>query len=74
MTTSQVAVRKDQSTLSADEKRRLVTALLALKESGRYDEYVRIHMNMGQLHHTGPKRGQPKAPPRGMAGMGRWGT
>src|SRR2546427_8000749 len=73
MAARQVSVRKNQSTLSADEKQRLVTALLAVKASGKYDEYVRIHLNMGQLHHTGRKRGQRKAPPRGMAGMGPMG-
>ena len=73
MAASQLAVRKNQATLSADEKQRLVASLLAVKESGKYDEYVRIHLNMGQMHHTGPKRGQRKAPPRGMAGMGSMG-
>ncbi|MFD3439120.1 MULTISPECIES: tyrosinase family protein [unclassified Streptomyces] len=35
--------RKNQRNLSRSEKRRLVDALLALKRSGRYDEFVRMH-------------------------------
>src|SRR5437899_1720758 len=73
MAASHLGVRKNQATLSADEKRRLVAALLAVKASGKFDQYVRIHLNMGQLHHTGPKRGQRKSLPRGMAGMGPMG-
>ncbi|TMK97516.1 MAG: tyrosinase family protein [Actinobacteria bacterium] len=73
MATAPATIRKNQATLGADEKRRLVAALLAVKKSGRYDDYVRIHLNMGQMHHTGPKRGQRKVPPRGMAGMGSMG-
>ena len=38
-----MAVRKNQSTLTADEKRRFVAALLELKRSGRYDEFVTTH-------------------------------
>ena len=68
-----LAIRKNQSALGTDEKRRLVAALLDLKASGKYDEYVRIHLNMGQMHHTGPKRGQPKKLPAGMGGMGPMG-
>ncbi|WP_261717458.1 tyrosinase family protein [Streptomyces sp. FZ201] len=38
-----MTVRKNQANLTADEKRRLVAALLELKRSGRYDDFVRIH-------------------------------
>lgn len=35
--------RKNQRNLTRTEKRRLVEALLELKRSGRYDEFVRMH-------------------------------
>ncbi|MFI6287032.1 tyrosinase family protein [Streptomyces sp. NPDC051018] len=35
--------RKNQRNLTRTEKRRFVDALLALKRSGRYDEFVRMH-------------------------------
>ncbi|MGW1974903.1 tyrosinase family protein [Streptomyces sp. NPDC001889] len=35
--------RKNQRNLTAEEKRRLVGALLELKRSGQYDEFVRMH-------------------------------
>jgi tyrosinase len=35
-----LSIRKNQATLSTQEKKRLVTALLAVKASGKYDEYV----------------------------------
>ncbi|MCM2389195.1 tyrosinase family protein [Streptomyces albipurpureus] len=35
--------RKNQRNLTRTEKRRLVDALLELKRSGRYDEFVRMH-------------------------------
>lgn len=38
-----MTVRKNQATLSADEKRRFVNALLELKRSGRYDTFVTTH-------------------------------
>ncbi|GAA3063745.1 hypothetical protein GCM10020000_54000 [Streptomyces olivoverticillatus] len=38
-----MAVRKNQATLTATEKRNFVSALLELKKSGRYDEFVRTH-------------------------------
>jgi tyrosinase len=37
-------VRKDAGTLTADEKRRFVNALLEIKRRGEYDEFVRIHI------------------------------
>ncbi|MEG3628709.1 tyrosinase family protein [Streptomyces poriticola] len=37
--------RKDVSTLTRAEKRRLVAALLEVKRSGEYDEFVRIHID-----------------------------
>ncbi|GAA4800996.1 tyrosinase family protein [Streptomyces ziwulingensis] len=37
--------RKDVSTLTRDERRRLVKALLAVKRSGEYDEFVRVHID-----------------------------
>lgn len=38
-----MTVRKNQASLTADEKRRFVAALLELKRSGRYDEFVALH-------------------------------
>ncbi|WMX47337.1 tyrosinase family protein [Streptomyces roseicoloratus] len=38
-----MTVRKNQATLTADEKRRFVAALLELKRSGRYDAFVTTH-------------------------------
>ncbi len=38
-----MAVRKNQANLTATEKRSFVNALLALKKSGKYDEFVRTH-------------------------------
>ncbi|MFF1510915.1 tyrosinase family protein [Streptomyces sp. NPDC058326] len=38
-----MTVRKNQATLTADEKRRFVNALLELKRSGRYDTFVTTH-------------------------------
>ncbi|MEV4936934.1 tyrosinase MelC2 [Streptomyces zaomyceticus] len=38
-----MTVRKNQAALTADEKRRLVNALLELKRSGRYDTFVTTH-------------------------------
>jgi tyrosinase len=38
-----VYTRKNQRNLTRSEKRRLVGALLGLKRSGRYDEFVRMH-------------------------------
>ncbi|SOR76974.1 Tyrosinase [Streptomyces chartreusis NRRL 3882] len=38
-----MTVRKNQSALTPDEKRRFVAALLELKRSGRYDEFVTTH-------------------------------
>ncbi|MEV6940856.1 tyrosinase family protein [Streptomyces sp. NPDC051172] len=37
-------VRKDVSTLTRDERRRLVNALLQIKWRGEYDEFVRVHI------------------------------
>ncbi|QCX76901.1 Tyrosinase [Streptomyces sp. YIM 121038] len=38
-----MTVRKNQAQLTADEKRRFVNALLALKRDGRYDSFVSTH-------------------------------
>ncbi|MER6565991.1 tyrosinase family protein [Streptomyces sp. NPDC001093] len=38
-----MTVRKNQATLTADEKKRFVSAVLELKRNGRYDEFVRTH-------------------------------
>jgi Common central domain of tyrosinase len=73
MPKSAISIRKNQASLSTEEKERFVAALLAVKASGKYDEYVKTHLNMGHRHHTGPKRGQMKMPPRGMAGTGSMG-
>ncbi|MEV5611036.1 tyrosinase family protein [Streptomyces sp. NPDC052225] len=37
--------RQNQSNLSKAQKRRFVDAVLALKRSGRYDEFVRMHID-----------------------------
>ncbi|MEV0318852.1 tyrosinase family protein [Streptomyces sp. NPDC050658] len=41
---STVYTRKNQSRLTGAEKRRFVNALLELKRKGRYDEFVRMHI------------------------------
>ncbi|MEU8650231.1 tyrosinase family protein [Streptomyces sp. NPDC048737] len=38
-------IRRDVSTLTADERRRFVRALLKLKRRGEYDEFVRMHID-----------------------------
>ncbi|EPH40771.1 tyrosinase family protein [Streptomyces aurantiacus] len=38
-----MTVRKNQAQLTADEKRRFIDALLALKRDGRYDSFVSTH-------------------------------
>ncbi|CAL9628170.1 tyrosinase MelC2 [Streptomyces sp. enrichment culture] len=38
-----MTVRKNQAVLTAEEKRRFTAALLELKRSGRYDEFVTTH-------------------------------
>ncbi|GAA0584498.1 tyrosinase MelC2 [Streptomyces crystallinus] len=38
-----MAVRKNQATLTADEKRRFVNAILTLKRNGKYDAFVTTH-------------------------------
>ncbi|WFB09551.1 tyrosinase family protein [Streptomyces sp. LX-29] len=38
-----MAVRKNQASLTATEKRNFVNAVLELKRSGRYDGFVRVH-------------------------------
>jgi tyrosinase len=54
-----VLTRKNQATLSADEKSRFVAAVLALKVSplfglGKYDQYVRVHRDAAHAAHRGP--------------------
>jgi tyrosinase len=49
-----VLVRKNQATLTAEEKQRFVTAVLALKASGRWDTYVTIHAANVASAHRGP--------------------
>ncbi|WP_406105109.1 tyrosinase family protein [Streptomyces sp. NBC_01003] len=39
-----VYTRQNQSALTAAQKKRFVSALLAIKRSGRYDEFVRLHV------------------------------
>ena len=46
--------RKNQVSLSADEKSRFIAAVLALKASGKYDQYVRVHRDAGHAAHRGP--------------------
>jgi tyrosinase len=53
-----VLSRKNQATLSDDEKTRFVAAVLALKANGKYDQYVREHRDSMQpaehWAHRGP--------------------
>jgi tyrosinase len=44
-----MGVRKNVSTLTADEKARFVAALLQVKANGRYDQYVLQHRDLFQL-------------------------
>ena len=46
--------RKNQATLSAQEKSRFVAAMLGLKANGTYDQYVQTHMNAMAAAHRGP--------------------
>src|SRR2546422_11429366 len=46
-------LRKNQAQLSSEERKRFVDTVLALKASGKYDEYVEIHVNMGMKSHGG---------------------
>jgi tyrosinase len=46
--------RKNQATLTGQEKSRFVAAVLALKANGTYDHYVQDHMNFMQYAHRGP--------------------
>ena len=46
--------RKNQATLTAQEKARFVAALLALKANGTYDQYVVMHVNAMSYAHKGP--------------------
>ena len=47
-------VRKNQSSLSAMEKQRFVAAVLALKTSGAYDNFVSQHMSAAFDAYSGP--------------------
>jgi len=46
--------RKNQATLTAQEKARFVAAVLALKANGTYDQYVALHVNNMPSAHRGP--------------------
>jgi len=46
--------RKNQATLTAQEKSRFVAAVLALKANGTYDQYVAQHVNNMPAAHRGP--------------------
>ncbi len=46
--------RKNQATLSSQEKSRFVSAVLAIKASGVYDNFVMDHMNSMPNAHRGP--------------------
>jgi tyrosinase len=46
--------RKNQATLTAQEKARFVAAVLALKANGTYDQYVALHVNNMPAAHRGP--------------------
>ncbi len=49
-----MGIRKNQSTLSADEKSRFINAVLQLKSNGVYDRYVRQHRDLfnAGIHHS----------------------
>lgn len=46
--------RKNQATLTAQEKSRFVAAVLALKANGKYDQYVADHRDFAMGAHRGP--------------------
>lgn len=46
--------RKNQATLSSDEKSRFINAVLAIKASGVYDNFVQDHMNSMPDAHSAP--------------------
>lgn len=46
--------RKNQATLTAQERSRFVAAVLALKANGKYDQYVLAHVNNMPGAHRGP--------------------
>jgi tyrosinase len=46
--------RKNQATLTTSERARYVAAVLGLKASGKYDQYVQQHMNAMNDAHRGP--------------------
>src|SRR5262245_23388496 len=46
--------RKNQATLTAQEKARFVAAVLALKANGTYDQYVALHVNNMPSAHRAP--------------------
>lgn len=46
--------RKNQSTLTADEKARYVAAVVAIKANGTYDQFVSDHVNFMMGAHRGP--------------------
>jgi tyrosinase len=46
--------RRNQATLNASEKAKYVVAVLALKASGKYDQYVNTHMGAMAAAHRGP--------------------
>ncbi|MEQ1636566.1 MAG: tyrosinase family protein [Methylococcales bacterium] len=49
-----MGIRKNQSTLTADEKSRFINAVLQLKTNGVYDRYVRQHRDLfnAGIHHS----------------------
>jgi hypothetical protein len=46
--------RKNQATLTAQEKSRFVAAVLTLKANGKYDQYVTDHRDFAMGAHRGP--------------------
>jgi len=46
--------RKNQTMLTAQEKSHFVAAVLALKASGKYDQYIQDHVNFMPNAHRGP--------------------
>ena len=51
---SKMGMRKNQSTLTADEKSRFINAVLQLKANGIYDRYVQHHRDLfnSGIHNT----------------------
>lgn len=51
---SELKVRKNLKNLNPEDKIKLRTAILRMKESGKYDAFVKIHKHSSNLGHFGP--------------------